>query len=106
MDVDFVRRRSVLTRGSGALAGLAILNSPLLAQAFPARAGEEMVPWADPPPENPVPDVVQNQLDWEALDSWITANDRFFRIAHYGWPEIDAASWRLRVWSGARCRTL
>jgi DMSO/TMAO reductase YedYZ molybdopterin-dependent catalytic subunit len=97
MDVDFVRRRSVLTRGSGALAGLAILNSPLLAQAFAARAGEEVVPWADPPPENPVPDVVQNQLDWEALDSWITPNDRFFRIAHYGWPEIDAASWRLRV---------
>jgi DMSO/TMAO reductase YedYZ molybdopterin-dependent catalytic subunit len=97
MDVDSVRRRSVLAHGSGALAGLAILNSPLLAQAFPARAGEEVVPWADPPPENPVPDVVQNQLDWEALDSWITPNDRFFRIAHYGWPEIDAVSWRLRV---------
>ncbi len=97
MDIDSVRRRSVLTHGSGVLAGLAVLNSPLLARAFPAREGEEVVAWADPPPENPVPDQVQNQLDWEALDSWITPNDRFFRIAHYGWPEIDAAGWRLRV---------
>ncbi len=63
MNIDFVRRRNVLTHGSGAIAGLAVLNSPLFAQAFPARTGEEVVPWADPPPENPVPDQVQNQLD-------------------------------------------
>lgn len=102
MDAELVRRRSVLTHGGGAIAGLAVLSSPLFARAFPARKDEEIVPWADPPPENPVPDDVVSQLDWEAFDSWITPNDRFFGIAHYGWPDVDLATWRLRIGGLAR----
>src|SRR5207244_6781166 len=45
----------------------------------------------------PVPDVVGNQLRWEALDSWITPNDRFFTVAHYDKPVLDAATWRLPI---------
>jgi DMSO/TMAO reductase YedYZ molybdopterin-dependent catalytic subunit len=40
-----------------------------------------------------------NQLDWEAqsADSWITANEKFFRVGHYGVPEVDAAKWKLEI---------
>jgi DMSO/TMAO reductase YedYZ molybdopterin-dependent catalytic subunit len=56
-----------------------------------------VVPWADPPPPVAAPQVVPRQLDWERLDSWLTPNDRFFVVAHYGVPEIDPAAFRLRV---------
>ena len=92
MDTGELQRREFLSRGSGALAGLAVLHAPFLAWAFPSRPGEEVVPWADQPPDNPVPDVVQNQLRWEQLDSWLTPNDKFFGVGHYGWPAIDAAN--------------
>jgi DMSO/TMAO reductase YedYZ molybdopterin-dependent catalytic subunit len=59
--------------------------------------GDEVLPWLDQPEPNPVPEVIDNQLVWEELDSWITPNDQFFGIAHYGWPEIDADAWRLAV---------
>jgi DMSO/TMAO reductase YedYZ molybdopterin-dependent catalytic subunit len=41
--------------------------------------------------------VVPRQLEWEQLDSWVTPNDRFFVVAHYGIPEINADTFRLRV---------
>ena len=97
MDTGELQRREFLSRGSGALAGLAVLHAPFLAWAFPSRPGEEVVPWADQPPDNPVPDVVQNQLRWEQLDSWLTPNDKFFGVGHYGWPAIDAANWSLEI---------
>lgn len=90
-------RREFLTRGSSSLAGLAFLHAALPAWAFPSRPGEEVVPWADPRPDNPVPDIVKNQLAWEDLDSWITPNDQFFGVGHYGWPTIDAANWSLEI---------
>ena len=63
-------------------AALAILYASRLAYAFPTRPGEEVMPWLDQPPENPVPDAVKNQLRWEDLTSWITPNEKFFGIAH------------------------
>ncbi len=97
MYMEELQRREFLSRSSGALAGLAVLHAPFLAWAFPSRSGEEVVPWADQPPDNPVPDVVQNQLRWEQLDSWLTPNDKFFGVGHYGWPAIDAANWSLKI---------
>jgi DMSO/TMAO reductase YedYZ molybdopterin-dependent catalytic subunit len=41
--------------------------------------------------------VVPRQLDWERLDTWVTPNDRFFVVAHYGIPEIDAGAYRLTL---------
>jgi DMSO/TMAO reductase YedYZ molybdopterin-dependent catalytic subunit len=90
-------RREFVGQSGAALGGLALLNAPFLAHAFPTRAGEEVVPWLDQPPENPVPDEVRNQLRWEELDSWITPNDEFFAVGHYNWPVIDEQIWTLDV---------
>jgi DMSO/TMAO reductase YedYZ molybdopterin-dependent catalytic subunit len=88
-------RRALLVQGSAALAGLAMLRLVVPAEAFPQRVGEEVVPWLDPPPPNPVPQAIVTQLDWEQLDSWRTPNDRFFTIAHYGIPAVAERDWRL-----------
>ncbi|MGH6919004.1 MAG: sulfite oxidase [Geminicoccaceae bacterium] len=90
-------RRDFVGQGGAALGGMTLINMPFLAQAFPSRAGEEVVPWLDQPPENPVPDVVRNLLRWQELDSWITPNDEFFAINHYNWPVIDAQVWSLEI---------
>jgi DMSO/TMAO reductase YedYZ molybdopterin-dependent catalytic subunit len=98
METADVRRREFLVHGgAAAAAGLALLGASFPARAFPSRPGEEVVPWADPPPPVAAPQVVPRQLDWERLDSWLTPNDRFFVVAHYGVPEIDPAAFRLRV---------
>jgi DMSO/TMAO reductase YedYZ molybdopterin-dependent catalytic subunit len=90
-------RRALLVQGSAALAGLAMLRFVVPAEAFPSRADEEVVPWLDPRPGNPPADQAGRQLEWEQLDSWITPNDKFFWVAHYGKPVIAAADWRLDV---------
>jgi DMSO/TMAO reductase YedYZ molybdopterin-dependent catalytic subunit len=90
-------RRKFVVQGGAAFTGLALINAPFLAQAFPSRKGEEVVPWLDQPPANPVPEVVRSQLRWEDLDSWVTPNDRFFGVGHYNWPVIDEKSWALEV---------
>jgi DMSO/TMAO reductase YedYZ molybdopterin-dependent catalytic subunit len=75
---------------------MALFNARFAAAA-PLRQDDEVLPWLDQPEENPVPEVIDNQLVWEELNSWITPNDQFFGIAHYGWPEIDANQWRLAI---------
>jgi DMSO/TMAO reductase YedYZ molybdopterin-dependent catalytic subunit len=93
-----VSRRTFLAQSGATLAGVALLNSALAARAAPPlQAGEVVLPWLDQPAENPVPEVVANQLVWEELDSWITPNEQFFSIAHYNRPEIDEAGWFLEV---------
>jgi DMSO/TMAO reductase YedYZ molybdopterin-dependent catalytic subunit len=94
-------RRELLGYGSAAAAGLAALRFPGLAhalgRAFPGRPGEEVLPWADQPPPNPVPESTGTLLRWEQLDSYLTPNDRFFYAQHYGRPALDAQTWRLEV---------
>jgi len=97
MSTHHLSRRDVLLQGSLAIAGLALLRAPRLAEAFSAQPGEEVLPWLDQPAPNPVPDVISNQLRWEDLDSWITPNEHFFVIAHYNKPVLDAATWRLQI---------
>jgi len=89
-------RRDLLAAGGATLAGLALLNSRF-AYAAPLQAGEEVIPWLDQMTENLEPQAIVNQLVWEEVDSWITPNDKFFGIAHYEWPEIDAKTWQLEV---------
>jgi DMSO/TMAO reductase YedYZ molybdopterin-dependent catalytic subunit len=88
-------RRQFIITSSAAIAVLT--QSGMLAHAFPSQAGEEVIPWLDQPPENPVPQVVANQLEWEKLNSWLTPNEQFFSIAHYDRPAIDAGTWKLEV---------
>jgi DMSO/TMAO reductase YedYZ molybdopterin-dependent catalytic subunit len=98
MQTVSIPRRDFLAYGSAAFAGLTALQSSL-ARAFPARSGEEVVPWADQPP--PLPDAaardVQNQQKWEDLNAWLTPNERFFSISHYDRPVIDEKSWSLEI---------
>jgi DMSO/TMAO reductase YedYZ molybdopterin-dependent catalytic subunit len=97
MSALHLSRRDVLLQGSLAVAGLALLRAPRLADAFAAQPGEDVLPWLDQPAPNPVPDVIGTQLQWEHLDGWLTPNDQFFTIAHYDKPVLDASSWRLEI---------
>jgi hypothetical protein len=90
-------RRDILAKGGALLAGAALLHASRLAYAFPSVPGETVVPWLDQPPENPVPQVVANQLVWEDVDTWITPNEKFFSIAHYDRPVLDDKSWKLEI---------
>src|SRR5262245_1822069 len=90
-------RRDFVIQGSAALAALTVLQASRLAQAFPSRPGDEVIPWLDQPPENPIPQVVANQLVWEDVDSWLTPNAKFFSVAHYNRPAIEANAWRLQI---------
>ena len=89
-------RRDLVLRGSAALAAYAVLHSSR-AGALPSRPGETVIPWLDQPAENPVPQIVQNQLVWEDMDSWITPNEQFFSITHFNRPVIDPATWTLEI---------
>jgi len=89
-------RREFIVRGSAALAAMTLLQAQF-AQAFPSRAGETVLPWLDQMVANPVPDVIRSQLVWEDLDTWITPNDKFFSIAHFNRPNIEASTWQLEI---------
>jgi DMSO/TMAO reductase YedYZ molybdopterin-dependent catalytic subunit len=106
MQPDHLLRRDVLTSGSAALAGLAVLRSSMAA-AFPARPGDEVVAWLDQPPSVPdaAKDVVQNLQKWEDLNAWVTPNERFFSVSHYGRPVIDEKTWSLEI-GGSVARSL
>ena len=97
METQDLSRRTFLKGAGSTLAGLTALRVAGPAEAFPGQRGEEVIPWLDQPPPNPVPDVIVRQLDWEKLDSWLTPRDQFFVINHYGQPNIDAEGWRLGV---------
>jgi DMSO/TMAO reductase YedYZ molybdopterin-dependent catalytic subunit len=75
----------------------------MLARAFPTRPGEEVIPFLEPPLE---PELVKTlrPLNWAELNSWITPNAQFFRVAHYDkttWltdiPVIDPGQWTLEI---------
>ncbi|MEX2470206.1 MAG: sulfite oxidase [Pseudohongiellaceae bacterium] len=92
-------RRRVLkgALGTGLLAGMASAPSfiwPALAQ------GERLVPFTDVPDTFRVGPVRPNAVhyqDTREIDTFITDNDDFYLVQHYGQPEIDNDSWRLRV---------
>jgi DMSO/TMAO reductase YedYZ molybdopterin-dependent catalytic subunit len=84
-------------QGSAAVVGLTLLQSPLPAQAFPSRPGEEVIPFLEQP-QPPSADL--NVLKWDELDAWITPNAKFFHVAHYHkplGPVIDEKEWKLEV---------
>jgi DMSO/TMAO reductase YedYZ molybdopterin-dependent catalytic subunit len=89
-------RREVL-RGSLALAGLSLFSLP--EWVFPALAdGETLVPFTDIPANasfTPAPD--RRNLDIRTIDGPFTPKDKFFTTQHYGHPEIDLASFRLKI---------
>ena len=89
---DPISRRQALGRSGGALAALAFHGSPLFAAA---AEGERTIPFLDQPGKPPIP--LPNLLDWQSLDSWITPNDRFFAVSHFGEPKVDVPGFKLRI---------
>ena len=92
-----IQRREFVAKSGAAVAGALAFFATRNASAFASRPGEEVVPWLDKLAENPVPEVIKNQLVWEDLNSWITPNDKFFSIAHFNRPSIDASTWKLEI---------
>jgi DMSO/TMAO reductase YedYZ molybdopterin-dependent catalytic subunit len=94
-------RRNLLKYGGGAAAGLSVLRISGPTYAFqgasPSPVAGEVIPWLDQLEENPVPDAIVRQLDWAALDTWITPDDQFFVIKHYNEPALTEADWNLEV---------
>ena len=89
-------RRDIL-KGGLAVAGLGILGFP--EWALPALAqGETVVPFTDLP-ENinltPTPD--RRIIDIRQIDGVFTSRDKFFTTQHYGHPDVDPATYRLKV---------
>jgi len=93
-DVRRISRRDALIQTGSTLAALAFLQTPLVAIG---KEGEKTIPFLDQPTEAPPPLKDLNQLDWQNLDSWITTNEKFFHVGHYGVPEVDAAKWKLEI---------
>jgi DMSO/TMAO reductase YedYZ molybdopterin-dependent catalytic subunit len=88
--------RRDLLRGTLAAAGLGLLNVP--EWALPALAqGETIVPFTDAPPVFPPPKGESRQYDIRTIDGPFTPADKFFTTQHYGHPDVDLASYRLKV---------
>jgi DMSO/TMAO reductase YedYZ molybdopterin-dependent catalytic subunit len=89
-------RREIL-RGSLAVAGLSVLGIP--EWALPALAqSETLVPFTDIP-ENITTITAADRriIDVRKIDGPFTPKDQFFTTQHYGHPEIDPASFRLKI---------
>jgi DMSO/TMAO reductase YedYZ molybdopterin-dependent catalytic subunit len=97
MTSSSISRRTLLQQGSAAVAGLSVLRVAGPTAAFQTPVTGEVIPWLDQPEENPVPEVIVRQLEWEQRDSWITPNDQFFVIKHFNEPQLNENDWRLDI---------
>ena len=96
-DLAISRRALVKQGGAAALAGLTVIRLSGPASAFQTPTGGEVIPWLDKLEDNPVPEAIVQQLDWEQLTDWITPNDDFFVIKHFGLPTLDEKDWNLAI---------
>ena len=89
-------RRETLRLGLATTAGLAMIPE----WALPALAqGEVDVPFTDYPANfvtGPA-DGARRVLDLRKIDGLITPTDQFFFIQHYDKPQVDGASYRLKL---------
>ena len=96
MTMQNTTRRDIL-RGSLAMAGLGVLGLP--EWAYPELLqNETLVPFTDLPDEivlERTPD--RRIIDVRHIDGMFTPTNEFFTTQHYGHPEIDTATYRLRV---------
>lgn len=92
-----ISRRTLVKRGAIAGAGFGAMRlvSPVYAVQTPV--GADVIPWLDQPEDNPVPEVIVRQLDWEQLDQWTTPPDQFFVIKHFNEPQLSESDWSLAV---------
>ncbi|MFK7863523.1 MAG: molybdopterin-dependent oxidoreductase [Pseudohongiellaceae bacterium] len=99
MKADDNSRRNILKGAIGG--GVLAATSSIPGMVFPALAqGEQLVPFTDVPDTFRVGPVKPNSvhyLDTREIDSYFTDNDDFYLVQHYGQPEVDNDSYRLRV---------
>lgn len=92
---EWSTRRETLEKWltAGLLATLPEWTIPALGQ------NEVDVPFTDLPPDfNPGnPNARSRLLDIRKIDGLITPKDEFFAVQHFGRPEVDPASYRLRI---------
>ena len=96
MNPEDTSRRKLLKGGmlaaSAAAAPSFIL--PALAQ------GERLVPFTDVPESFQIPPQQPNSTYWQdtrEISEFVTDNEEFYLVQHYGQPEVDNDAWRLRV---------
>jgi DMSO/TMAO reductase YedYZ molybdopterin-dependent catalytic subunit len=89
-------RRDIL-RGSLAVAGLSVLGIP--EWALPALAqSETLVPFTDIPENFPTVTAADRRIiDIRKIDGPFTPKDQFFTTQHYGHPEVDPATFHLKI---------
>jgi DMSO/TMAO reductase YedYZ molybdopterin-dependent catalytic subunit len=89
-------RRDIL-KGSLTMAGLTAFTFP--AWVLPALGQDEtLVPFTDLPANaNFTPAADRRLLDIRKIDGSFTPKDQFFTTQHYGHPEVDLATYRLKV---------
>jgi len=86
-------RREHLRTALGASA-LAVSGRMIPAFALPApQDGDEPIPFLDPQPIKPD----RAMLHWAKLDQWVTPEDQFFSVQHYGVPEVPTDGWSLEI---------
>ncbi len=89
-------RREIL-KGSLAVAGLGLIGLP--EWMLPALAqGEELVPFTDLPDKIVLaPTADRRIIDIRHIDGVLTPKDQFFTTQHYGHPDVDAATFKLKI---------
>jgi DMSO/TMAO reductase YedYZ molybdopterin-dependent catalytic subunit len=90
-----VSRREALQglfSGGLVLAGVSSWGLPTLAQ------GEEVIPFTDFPKDfNPTPRPGVHYFDTRTLKDFLPPSDQFFSVQHYGQPQVESATYRLRI---------
>src|SRR5437773_12137292 len=88
-------RREILKRGL-ALAGLSAFGIP--EWALPALAeGETIVPFTDIRANANFGQGERRTFDVRKIDGPFTPKDQFFTTQHYGHPQVDLATFRLKI---------
>ena len=89
--------RRDMIKGSVALAGLGVLGLP--EWAFPALTQDQTLVRFTDLPETIVLERTPDRriIDIRGIDGVFTPSDQFFTTQHYGHPDIDTATYRLRV---------
>ena len=96
-----VSRRRLLQQAGVAGVGLALTELPGL--GFPAawlQTQEEVVPFTDVPENFVTVNATTKRvagIDLRQLTTYLTPENQYFVVAHYGVPKVDAATWRLDV---------
>lgn len=96
-----VTRRKLLQQAG--VAGVGLAMTEFSAFGFPAtwmQSEEEVVPFTDVPADFVTVNATNKRvagLDLRQLSSFVTPENNYFVVAHYGVPTIEASTWKLEI---------